>query len=85
MKEKDRFCLVSYASDVTVDMPLTHMSKEEKESAKVVVNGLRATTSTALCDGLITGERMHSSWQWYLQAVKRMCLVVDYNGFIYDI
>ena len=56
MKEQDRFCLVSYASDVKVDIPLTHMTKEEKKSAKDVVKGLRATTSTALCDGLITGE-----------------------------
>ena len=56
VKEQDRFCLVSYASDVTVDIPLTHMTKKNKKSAKHIVKGLKATTLTALCDGLITGE-----------------------------
>ena len=56
VKGQDRFCLVSYSTDVTVDIPLTHMTKNEKESAKRIVKGLRATDLTALCDGLITGE-----------------------------
>ena len=59
VKENDRFSLVSYSSGVTVDIPLTYMTKEKKESAKVAVKGLRATGSTALCDGLVNGTCAH--------------------------
>ena len=59
VKETDRFSLVSYSSDVTVDIPLTYMTKKNKESAKAAVKALRATGSTALCDGLVNGTCVH--------------------------
>ncbi len=55
MKEGDRFSLVSYSSDATLDIPLTYMTKEKKESAKAAIKALRAGGGTALCDGLVTG------------------------------
>ena len=59
MKENDRFSLVSYSSDVTVDIPLMYMTMEKKESAKAAVKALRATGGTALCDGLVKGTCVH--------------------------
>lgn len=56
MKEGDRFSLVSYSSDATLDIPLTYMTKEKKESAKAAVKALRAGGGTALCDGLVNGN-----------------------------
>ena len=55
MKEGDRFSLVSYSSDATLDIPLTYMTKEKKEAAKAAVKALRAGGGTALCDGLVNG------------------------------
>lgn len=59
MTDNDRFSLVSYSSDVTVDIPLTYMTMEEKESAKAAIKALRATGCTALCDGLVNGTCVH--------------------------
>ena len=66
---------MSYSNDVTVDIPLTYMTKEKKESAKAAVKALRATGGTALCDGLVSGthhiaELLHVGLLAFL-----MCLV----------
>ena len=67
MKENDRFSLVSYASDVTVDIPLTYMTKENKISAKTAIKALEDGGGTALCDGLVSG--MYHTTESYFMSV----------------
>ena len=79
MKENDRFCLVSYSDDVTIDIPLTYMTVGKKKSAKTAIKALKDGGATALCDGLVSGthhttELLHVRHVLSVHLLPCMCL-----------
>ncbi len=47
--------LVSFDSDVFLDLPLINMSKTNKERAKSCLENIREGSSTNLCGGILEG------------------------------
>ena len=61
MKECDRLSLVTYDSYVNKDFPLTYMNDENKKATMQAVDEIASGSYTNLCEGLLTGMRMHAS------------------------
>lgn len=55
LKERDRFSLVTYDTNVTVDLPLREMSAEARAVLERKVSELKAGSSTNLSGGLMAG------------------------------
>ena len=55
LKSCDRLCLVLYDDLVSVEFPLTQMTKENKEMTKSKVEKIRERGATNLCGGLLKG------------------------------
>lgn len=53
--QRDRFSLVTYDSDVKVNLRLVNMIEENKIRAKCIVEAMEAGTATNLCGGLLKG------------------------------
>lgn len=66
----DYLGLVSYASDVTEDLPLVKMTPEAKRVAHAVVQRLKTDGGTALYDGLARGMRQQMEAERVLDSTK---------------
>jgi len=55
LKEEDRLSLVTYDSNVTINIPLKKMNSKEKEKAQSIIKALSDGSSTNLSGGLICG------------------------------
>lgn len=55
MKECDRFSLVTYDTNVTVDFELMKMTEKNQKSAKNFVERIKDGSSTNLSGGLLKG------------------------------
>lgn len=55
LKESDRFALVTYDTNVTVDMPLRELNAEARQLLEKKVSEIKAGSSTNLSGGLLVG------------------------------
>jgi len=58
LSPKDRFCIVSFGTDVWDELPMTCMDQKGKELAKNRIQGLEAKGTTNLSGGLLRGLRL---------------------------
>jgi len=63
LRDADSFGLVSYSSDVRVDIPLTHCTPESKIRMEATIQSIKAGGSTNLSGGLLRGIDMQRESQ----------------------